>query len=224
MKGGAIRALNRKLEVGVDPGDFRSGDALFAFDEQLVVRAWNHAAEELTGVPAKEAVGRCCWELLGGTEPGGALVCHRGCPYARLARERWPVPSHDMVVRTTSGPRRISLATIACDSDPRLFLHLMRPAVEPPPAAPNRREVTLTPRQLEVLELLAEGLAAKAVAARLGVAVATVRNHIREILRALDAHSQLEALANARKGGLFVGNQLWSGDGAQPVGRSRRHT
>jgi DNA-binding CsgD family transcriptional regulator len=182
---------------------FRSGDALFSFDEQLVVRSWNRAAEELTGVPAEEAVGRCCWEILGGTEPEGALVCHRACPYVRLAREGWPVPSHDMMVKTTRGLRRISLATIAGDSDPRLFLHLMRPAADPASSPRQPREALLTPRQLEVLGLLAEGLAAKAIASRLGVAVPTVRNHIREILRALDAHSQLEALANARRAGLL---------------------
>jgi PAS domain S-box-containing protein len=182
---------------------FRSGDPLFSLDEQLVVRSWNRAAEELTGISAEEAVGRCCWELLGGTEPDGALVCHRACPYIRLAREGWPVPSHDMIVKTTRGRRRISLATIAGEGDPRLFLHLMRPAADPAPVPPESRKVTLTPRQLDVLSLLAEGLAAKAVALRLGIAMPTVRNHIREILRALDAHSQLEALANARQAGLL---------------------
>lgn len=182
---------------------FRSGDALFSFDEQLFVRSWNRAAEELTGVPAEEAVGRCCWEILGGTEPDGALVCHRACPYIRLAREGWPVPSHDMVVKTSRGPRRVNLATIACEGNPRRFLHLMKPAAEPRRAAPRHADVRLTPRQLEVLGFLAEGLPAKAVAKRLGVAVPTVRNHIREILRALDAHSQLEAVAKARDGGLL---------------------
>jgi DNA-binding CsgD family transcriptional regulator len=189
--------------LSVDPGEFRSGDPLFAFDERLVVRSWNRAAEELTGVAAEQAVGRCCWEILSGTEPEGALVCHKGCPYARLAREHWQVPSHDMIVKTASGPRRISLATIECEGDPQLFLHLMRPAHEPAPSPPESRNVNLTPRQLEVLGLLADGLAAKAIAARLGVALPTVRNHIREILRALDAHSQLEALANARTAGLL---------------------
>jgi PAS domain S-box-containing protein len=189
--------------LSVDAAEFRSGDPLFSFDDRLVIRSWNQAAEELTGVSAEQAVGRCCWEVLGGTEPEGALVCHRACPYMRLARERWHVSSHEMIVKTASGPRRISLATIACEGDPRLYLHLMRPAAEPAPRPPQTREVALTPRQLEVVGLLAEGFAAKAVAMRLGVAVPTVRNHIREILRALDAHSQLEALANARTAGLL---------------------
>lgn len=57
----------------------------------------------------------------------------------------------------------------------------------------------LTKRQREVLQLLAAGVPAKAIAAQLGVVEATVRNHIRAILVALDAHSQLEAIANARR-------------------------
>jgi PAS domain S-box-containing protein len=71
---------------------FRSGDALFAFDPDLTIVSWNLAAEELTGVPADEAVGRRCWDLLGGHDERGDLVCHPGCSTARLAREGWPVP------------------------------------------------------------------------------------------------------------------------------------
>jgi Bacterial regulatory proteins, luxR family len=44
---------------------------------------------------------------------------------------------------------------------------------------------------------MAEGLPAKVIAARLGIAEATVRNHIRAILVALGTHSQLEAIARA---------------------------
>ncbi len=57
----------------------------------------------------------------------------------------------------------------------------------------------LTPRELEVLALLGEGFNAKAIAERLGLSVLTVRNHIRGVLRKLDCHSQLEAVALARR-------------------------
>jgi DNA-binding NarL/FixJ family response regulator len=50
-----------------------------------------------------------------------------------------------------------------------------------------------------VLGLLAEGVPAKVIAARLGLAEATVRNHIRAILFELGTHSQLEAVAKARR-------------------------
>jgi DNA-binding NarL/FixJ family response regulator len=50
-----------------------------------------------------------------------------------------------------------------------------------------------------VIELIAEGVPAKVIAARLGIAEVTARNHIRAILLELGCHSQLEALAEARR-------------------------
>ena len=55
----------------------------------------------------------------------------------------------------------------------------------------------LTPREREVLQLLAEGIATEGIAQRLVVSSHTVRNHIRSILAKLDAHSRLEAVAIA---------------------------
>jgi DNA-binding NarL/FixJ family response regulator len=62
---------------------------------------------------------------------------------------------------------------------------------------------TLTERQLEVLRLLGEGIRARGIAGRLGLAEATVRNHIHAVLQELEAHSQLEAVYQARAGGLI---------------------
>jgi DNA-binding NarL/FixJ family response regulator len=63
----------------------------------------------------------------------------------------------------------------------------------------SARVPELTPRQLEVLEALASGEPAKTIAPRLGIAETTVRNHIRMILVELGCHSQLEAVAEARR-------------------------
>ena len=61
----------------------------------------------------------------------------------------------------------------------------------------------LTTREQEVLQLLAEGLRATQIAAAFGLSIATVRNHIRAILRKLDCHCQLEAVAEGRRRGLL---------------------
>ena len=184
--------------------DFRSGDALVVFDEELRIVSWNQAAEELTGATAEEAIGRRCWEMLGGTEEDGALACHPGCSHARLAREGWPVRSHTLEIRTSAGRRRVALSTIALrGSEPALFLHLMRDAPETVSETAGSESTDLTPRELQVLELLSDGLSAKTIAGELGLAVATVRNHIRAILLELGAHSQLEAVAKARLQGLL---------------------
>jgi PAS domain S-box-containing protein len=60
----------------------------------------------------------------------------------------------------------------------------------------------LTPRQQEVLRLLAEGLETPEIAKRLGVADETARNHIRALLRATGAHSRLEVVLMGMRHGL----------------------
>ena len=72
----------------------------------------------------------------------------------------------------------------------------------------RRREPTperpvLTPRQYEVLQLLAEGTSTTAIADQLGISEQTARNHIRAVLKALDCHSRLEAVAAARRLGII---------------------
>ena len=177
---------------------FRSGDALFVFDADLTVVSWNRAAEELTGVSADDAVGRHCWEVLGGRDERGSIVCHPGCSTARLAREGWPVRCQGLFIKARDGERRVEMATVAVDEGDRpLFLHVMVPRRET--ASPPCVSISLTRRQRQVLALLADGVPAKVIATRLGLAEATVRNHIRAILVALGTHSQLEAIAQARR-------------------------
>jgi two-component system nitrate/nitrite response regulator NarL len=60
----------------------------------------------------------------------------------------------------------------------------------------------LTPRELEVLALLVEGLSGPAIAARLSISQNTVRTHIQSILAKLQVHSRLEAAAFAVRHGL----------------------
>jgi DNA-binding NarL/FixJ family response regulator len=61
----------------------------------------------------------------------------------------------------------------------------------------------LTTRQLEILRMLAAGQSTEAIARELWLSVATVRNHVARTLRALDAHTRLEAIAKARALGLL---------------------
>lgn len=63
---------------------------------------------------------------------------------------------------------------------------------------PEALTVRLTPRQREVLSLLCEGLSNKAIGRRLDIAVATVKVHVGDILRALDVSTRLEAVLIAR--------------------------
>lgn len=182
--------------------EFRSGDALFAFDDDLRILSWNRAAEELTGIPAEGAIGQPCWQVLCGLDLKGAVVCHGGCSNARLAAEGWQVSAQRLLVKTSRGRWPVTVSTIALRGGDRpIYLHLLRDGAEIPHQQAEGAwdgEPQLTRRQLEVLRLLGDGVPAKGIARRLGIAEPTVRNHIRTILRELGAHSQLEALAKAR--------------------------
>ncbi len=57
----------------------------------------------------------------------------------------------------------------------------------------------LTRRELEVLRLLAEGLANKEIAARLVVAPSTVKQHLKSICRKLEVHNRTQAVTRGRE-------------------------
>ena len=69
------------------------------------------------------------------------------------------------------------------------------PRAPTPSAPPASRLARLTPRQQEVLDLLANGAGTAEIAAMLTLSPATVRNHIQNILSRLGVHSRLEAIA-----------------------------
>lgn len=60
----------------------------------------------------------------------------------------------------------------------------------------------LTPRELEILSLLAEGQSNKVIARNLGISDGTVKLHVKAILRKLDVHSRVEAAVIAVEQGL----------------------
>lgn len=182
---------------------FTTAAALFVFDEDMRITSWNEGAEQMTGIAAEDAVGRPCWDVIAAHDDRGGIVCHRGCSRARLMREGRCVPAIEVHVRTRDGRRRVSLETISARGEiGKVHLHLMRdapaPAAAPAPKVAVGRRPRLTPRQLEVLGMLAEGHPVKRVAFRLGLTETTVRNHVRMLFLELGVHSQLEAVARAR--------------------------
>ena len=57
----------------------------------------------------------------------------------------------------------------------------------------------LTPREKEVLRLMAEGTSSRDIADKLGISYTTVRTHIRSLGSKLGVHSKLEAIVKARE-------------------------
>jgi DNA-binding NarL/FixJ family response regulator len=62
----------------------------------------------------------------------------------------------------------------------------------------------LTPRELEVLQLLADGLTNKAIGQQLGISDHTVKFHVNAILGKLGAQSRTEAVVRATRLGLII--------------------
>jgi DNA-binding NarL/FixJ family response regulator len=65
------------------------------------------------------------------------------------------------------------------------------------------RPIRLTPRELEVLSLLCEGLPNKLISRRLEISAATVKCHISRILTELGVSSRLQAVVAASRSGLL---------------------
>ena len=70
-------------------------------------------------------------------------------------------------------------------------------------AADQGAESTLTPREREVLELLAEGASNKTIARRLGISVHTAKFHVGSLLDKLDASGRTDAVTHAARRGVI---------------------
>lgn len=66
----------------------------------------------------------------------------------------------------------------------------------------SRQEDSLSPREIEVLQLLAYGATTERIAEQLYISTNTVRNHVRRIIQKLQVHSRLEAAAHGIRYGL----------------------
>ena len=108
------------------------------------------------------------------------------------------------VLLAQDGTRRVAeLDSVRLDDGGRMIgvFGLVDVGSEPPNA--EATSALLTPRQHQVLASLASGCSTDQIAQQLSITRDTVRNHIRGVLRALDAHSRLEAVAQARSRGII---------------------
>lgn len=71
-------------------------------------------------------------------------------------------------------------------------------------AREGERDVALTPRELEVLALLAEGASNKAIARRLGISTHTAKFHVASLIEKLDAVGRTDAVAHAARLGVII--------------------
>ena len=92
----------------------------------------------------------------------------------------------------------------AKDSDIEADAFLLIRTGETPDLDDDPSVESLTPREIEVLELVAEGLSNKAVAARLGISDQTVKFHLTSITGKLGAMNRTDAVRRAVRHGLIT--------------------
>jgi DNA-binding CsgD family transcriptional regulator len=187
-----------------------AADALLVNDSSGRVRYMNGAAAGLLECDPTLAVGRRCWTVVHATTEDGAPLCSPNCAAQRSLRAGAPCARQRAWRRRADGSSlALDLFTVHVRASPTTgmgVIHIAVPAGEPEPArragaeaaAPGdeiaRRLASLSAREREVLQALAEGRATTTVAAHLFISPATVRNHVRSILRKLEVHSRLDAV------------------------------
>jgi len=190
-----------------------SADGVYAIDAEQRIVYWNAAAERILGYQPSEAIGRFCHELLAGGE-AGTQVCHAECSVMACALRGRAAATYDVRQRTRSGEiRLLNVSVIVLRGSKRrstLAAHIFRDVTEHRrqddrvrgllalTAADRAQDAgtadRLTPRETEVLRLLASGLTNAQMAQALGISQTTVRNHVEHLLAKLDVHSRLEAV------------------------------
>ena len=81
---------------------------------------------------------------------------------------------------------------------------LLDPALARTPSLPGERPQALTPRELEVLQLICDGLSNRQIADRLGVSVNTVAVHRANVMNTLGVHKTAELVMYAIRHGLVT--------------------
>ena len=206
-----------------------AADGAFIVDENLRIHFWNGAAEEDLGFNSGEVIDQLCYKILQGHDEGGNLICRACCQVAKYALEDKPVNHYDIRTRTKLGDRRWLNMTVFTykmrkQGDSKLIVHMFRDITQNKDEARFFRRVlevarryqdnpgegkadggtmlpsqVLTPREREVLMLLARGHGTRDIAELFSISPNTVRNHIQHILQKLQVHSRLEAVTYAIK-------------------------
>ncbi len=201
----------RILIVGDDPLA-RAGLAfLLAGHADLAVVA-QASPEDAAAAVASGDPQAAVWDL--GDDPSGWLerlggAGEDGPPALALlldeegAAEALAAGARGLVFRDVEAPR-LAAALRALAGGLMVFDEaLLGPAARPRAAAPALPEA-LTPRETEVLQILAQGLSNRRIAERLGISEHTAKFHVNSIVTKLGAQTRTEAAMRAARLGLVL--------------------
>ena len=126
-------------------------------------------------------------------------------PDIQLARGLWTAGARGIIDRDADAAQIVS--SLAAAYHGLVVIDPGMAAVLPLARAASEEDLlveALTPRELDVLQLLAEGAANKAIARRLSISEHTVKFHVNAILGKLGAQSRTEAVVRATRAGLIL--------------------
>ena len=170
--------------------------------EIATLQAWRKRAGIEEPLHALAAAGADRLELVGDFEEAAAVWTEAGRPYeAALALA--DVPKEDALRRSLQLLTDLGARATAAMVTRRLRALGARDIPRGPRPTTRRNPAELTARELEILQFLDEGLRNAMIAERLYLSERTVENHVSAILRKLSARSRAEAVANARRYGVF---------------------
>ncbi len=200
-----------------------TSDGVFAVDRAQRIAFWNEAAQRILGFESDSVLGERCYEIVGGKDDSGCTLCGKRCTTFRASLRNELSPTQDVEADTRLGDRKwISVTTFVLPSryhELALLAHVFRDtneahqlrsrleqilqgtAVKSDPYRPPAPGNGLTPREKEVLYLLASGRSTASICNRLDVQPTTIRTHVQHILDKLGVHSRLEAVACASQNG-----------------------
>jgi PAS domain S-box-containing protein len=164
----------------------------------------NEAAERASGLSREELIGRHF------TDPVLPEARKQVAEQFRVAVERGEPTDFETVFVDGSGQvRGVRAQHLPLRDGERVVGVLILAFGAFPPVGPVKpiaahAEPRLTPRQREVLYLIASGLSTTETAEKLTVSSETVRNHLRGAFRELRVHTRIEAIAAARRFGLLA--------------------
>jgi DNA-binding NarL/FixJ family response regulator len=138
-------------------------------------------------------------EPLRAAAPEVQVVCTTGVVGPTVVSRAVSAGCIGFVPKTASFPDLVGTIHAAAHGEPSFGLADVTALIT---QLQRRDEEDLTARELEVLQLLADGASTRRLTEELNISANTARSHIRGILTKLGAHSKLEALSIALKRGL----------------------
>jgi DNA-binding CsgD family transcriptional regulator/tetratricopeptide (TPR) repeat protein len=140
-------------------------------------------------------------ELAGHPDKAADLWTRLGCRYEAALALAW-ADDDALLMRAHRSLQHLGARAAARAVARRLRERGVRGLPRGPRAATRDNAAGLTTRELEVLQLLADGQTNPTIAERLYLSPRTIDHHVSSLLRKLDSHTRGEAVAEARRLGL----------------------